>query len=110
MWKAIKEYWEVALGFLIAIMGAIVLTGGKNRKTKDKLNNQNRKDNNAINEIHLERNKKIESVIEKHGITLEKLSRSNEKSKKEALEKSDDYERELKKKTNQELADLFNKE
>ena len=73
MWKAIKEYWEVALGFLIAIIGAIVLTGGKNRKTKDKLNNQNKKDNNAINKMHLERNKKIESVIEKHSSTLADL-------------------------------------
>ena len=42
MWKTIKEYWEILLGFVIAIIGAIVLTGGKNRKTQDKLNKQNR--------------------------------------------------------------------
>ena len=110
MWKTIKEYWEILLGFFIAILGAILLTGGKNRKTKDKFNKQNKKDNKAINKIQVKRNKKIKKVIENHEEVLEKLAKAESDTKKENLKKASVHEENLKSKTNQELADLFNKE
>ena len=110
MWKTIKEYWEILLGFVIAIIGAIVLTGGKNRKTQDKLNKQNRKDNKKINKIQLDRNKKIAKVIEDHEEVLEELAKNKENDNKQDLEKVNNHKDKLKSKTNQELADLFNKE
>jgi len=110
MWKTIKEYWEVLLGFFIAILGAILLTGGKNRRAKDKLNKQNKKDNKAINKIQSDRNKKIEKVITNHEEVLEKLSNAKEKEGEKNLKDINNHKNKLKSKTNQELADLFNKE
>jgi len=110
MWKTIKEYWEVLLGFFIAILGAVLLTGGKNRRTKDKLNKQNKKDNKTINKIQSDRNRKIKRVITNHEEVLEKLAQNKKRDGEKDLNDVSNHENKLKSKTNQELADLFNKE
>ena len=110
MWKTIKEYWQILLGFLVAVLGALVLTNKKDEKTKSKLNNLNRKDNKKLNKIAKERNKKIEETLDKHAHVMESIREEEKKEAQKNKEILKNHKDNLNKKSNEELADLFNKE
>lgn len=109
MFEKIKKYWQIILGFSIAFISALILTSSKNEKTKSKLNKLDRKDNDKLDEIHDDRNTKIEEVIEKHHEALNKIQEYDKIEKDIIEEKVEKKEKELNKLTNDELAKRLNK-
>lgn len=107
--KTINKYWQLLLGFFVAILGGLVLTNRKGNKTKSKLNDLDREDNKNLDKIAKDRNKKIKMTLEKHESVLKKLAEEENKAKKETEDKIEEYEDSLKDKSNEDLANLFNK-
>lgn len=108
--KYLKERWELLLGFFIAVLGTLFLSNRKQNKTSKKLNKLDREKNKEIEKISKERIEAHEKIIKKHEKTFKRLAEEESEEISANNKKAKDYKKELDKKSNQEIADLFNKD
>ena len=108
--KYLKERWELLLGFFIAVIGTLFLSNRKQNKTNKKLNNLDKKKNKKVNKISQDRNEAHEKVIKNHAKTFQDLADQEISEMNSNKKNTKKYKEDLNRKSNQEIADLFNKE
>lgn len=108
--KYLKERWEILLGFFIAIIGTLFLSNRNQNKTNKKLNDLDKDKNKKINEISERKNKAHEKIIRNHAKTFQELADREISEIESNKEKTKKHKDTLESMSNEELAELFNKE